>query len=378
MNHAPVKEKNARCHKTRTSSCRRERGISCSKRPPANLQSLVCAGALPQLPFRTASGNTDPVAVRFLETEEGTFFYLASMLFTGCEIELTFSGGTPAYLDLSSGQETVEIRISLQPFQLRSFLIPGKKCEIASFQVMVPEECRRFYADRLAALEKAAATLEENHVGIAAERTVLTELRQAIAEGRFAEAHRLAFLPVMNQLDAKLGNLKQVVRQAEMLRRNEFAVNCGGSAFSVAPSGKLFFPDGPWSDDARYGHYGHYNSVARNTTELRDTTAPEVFKTEAYDIDGYRFRLDNGKYTVRLYLRIGYEPGFEAGKFVFSVTAQGKPLFTDLDLFEACGGDRGKVLVREFDGIEVVNGILTLAFRQKSGLDGNVRLSTGV
>ena len=334
--------------------------------------------ALPRLPFRTVPGGVDPVAVRFLETEEGTFFYLASMLFTGCEVELTFPGGTPDCVDLSSGREMAADRISLLPFQLRSFLIPGKKSEITSFQVKVPEECRRFYAERLAMLEEAAATLEKNQVAIAAERALLAKLDRAIAEGRFAEAHRLAFLPEMTQLNTKLDNLRQVVRQAEMIRRNEFAVDCGGTGFYEAPGDKLFFPDRPWNEEARYGYFGHYNSVARSTSELRDTTAPEVFKTEAYDIDGYRFKLANGRYKVRLYLRIGYEPKFAAGKFVFSVTAQGKPLFTDLDLFEACDGDRGKVLVREFGGIEVDDGTLTLAFRQKQGLDSNVRLCNAI
>ena len=334
--------------------------------------------ALPRLPFRTVPGGTDPVAVRFLQTEEGTYFYLASMLFTGCEVELTFSDGTPECIDLSTGQAWKEKRVALQPFQLRSFLIPGKKCTVSSFRVTVPEECRRFYAGRLAELEKAAATLRRNQVEVVAEAAVLAELKKAVEEERFAEAHRLAFLPVMNQLGAKLADLEKVVRQSEMLRRNEIAIDCGGTAFTLTPEGKLFFPDSPWSDTARYGYFGHYNSVARNTVDLRDAAAAEVFKTEAYDIDGYRFRVDNGRYKVRLYLRIGYEPGFAAGKFVFSVAAQGKPLFTDLDLFEACDGDRGKVLIREFDGIEVSDGILTLAFKQKDGLHSNVRLCNAI
>ncbi len=151
--------------------------------------------------------------------------------------------------------------------------------------------------------------------------------------------HRLVFSRLMNQLLNKMRNIKQVARQSEMIRKNHIAVNCGSGDFYTATDGRLFFPDQKFAGNAVYGYFGKNKSVVRNISGLKDAVTPELFRTEAYDIDGYKFRLANGKYTVRLYMKIGYPSDFKDNKVIFTAYAQGKPLFVKIDMYKASKGD---------------------------------------
>ncbi|MFI7707908.1 malectin domain-containing carbohydrate-binding protein [Nonomuraea sp. NPDC049480] len=77
----------------------------------------------------------------------------------------------------------------------------------------------------------------------------------------------------------------------------------------------------------------------------------------------YRLPVDNGTYQVRLTF---VEPVFaEAGKRVFSVAAEGRDVVSDLDVFQASGG-QGRPIVREAR-VRVTDGQLDLAFTPTAG-----------
>ena len=336
-------------------------------------------GALPKLTFHTVPGSPDPVAVRYLETANGTYFYVTNLLFTPCKVNLIFASPVKSGIALADGSAWNGGELTLKPFELRSFLIPKQKMAISAFEVTVPESCISYYCGKLAELEKSLHLLEKNKVHVGTEKKIVDSIRRALKAGHYFEAHRLIFCPEMNEMNSKIANFDKVVCQSKLIAGNTFAVNCGSGTYYVAPDGRLFFPDQHWSEGKTYGYFGNYRSVMRSITGLAAGDLPELYRNEAYDIDGYRFKLANGKYTVRLYMKIGYDPEFREKMFVFSVFAQEKPLFTNLDLYKKAGGDFGKPVVLEFKNIKVTKGMLTLEFQQPhGGRGGNMRLCNAI
>jgi len=334
--------------------------------------------ALPAQNFVTVNNPNPSITVRYLNTPNGTYFYLVSMVHLNAAAKLDFGGTVPEYVDLSTGEKKSAATIELKPFQLRSFLIPNRTVSLAGASYSFPPELKKFYELRIELLKAALNVLAANRVDVNAERERLGRIGTLLRSENYAEVHRLAFSPLLNQLLNKKQNLKLVMTQSEMIRRNHIAINCGSDEFYTAADGRLFFPDRKYADDARYGYFGGNKSAVRKIDGLKESVTPGLFLTEAYDIDGYKFHLANGKYTVRLYLKIGYPDDFKDNTVIFTAYAQGQPLFRNLDMFRAAGGDFKQPVVKEFKNIAVANGELVLKFEAPKGRPTNHRLCNGI
>lgn len=333
--------------------------------------------ALPRLPFHTVKGSPDPVAVRYLETEDGTYFYLANIIPFAGKVRVDFATPPTRIVDLSAGQPVRGDEFELKPFELRSFLVPAEKDAIVSFRFDPVPECRARYEQELSRIQSEIAALKRNGIACAGAEKAAAELRKAIDDGHFAEAHRLAFLLDIRNLHRSVAHLEETTRQARMIRENRYAVNCGSSRFCTTGDGRLFFPDRRWTEGADYGWVGNCNCVIREVDKMKPSPVRELYRSEAYDIDGYRFRLANGVYTVRLYLKCGWIRGFKPGEFVFSVFADGRELCRNLDLHRQSEGDFERPLVLEFDDVKVTDGVLNLVFKADKQ-KGNVRLCNAI
>jgi len=329
--------------------------------------------ALPALPFRDVPGAEDPVAVRYLETENGTYFYLASLLWAPCRVTVDFADGAAEFRDLGTGKPIDSDTIELDAYQLRSFLIPGKRTAIRSIRVEAPETVVNYYADLLRRFRERLREIGgiRGSEAVAKESEIVARAEQCVASGRYGEAHRLLFSVPLQQFMKSSENAKLVARMQEMLEKNHIAVNCGSDEFYSAPDGRLFFPDAGFEQQGGYGYFGQHKTCKRNIDGLR-TDAPGVFGTEAWDIDGYRFRVPDGNYTVRLYMRFAYEPKFNRkNPLDFSLEANGEPLFRNLDFFREMKGDLRNPVILEFKGVKVAGGLLTL--KCVPGKDSTVR-----
>ena len=105
-------------------------------------------GALPALPFETVPGAQDPVTVRLLNTEDGSYLYAVSMLWSDCESALTLSSGG-ALTDLSTGKTIADGRIRLKPFELRSFHTADTRLRVTAVKTEAPGRVGDFYRERL-------------------------------------------------------------------------------------------------------------------------------------------------------------------------------------------------------------------------------------
>jgi hypothetical protein len=358
--------------------------VGTSGREAEAREFALAYGALPAVPFHDVPGLNDPVTVRYAHTRNGTYVYAVSLLGSPLTLDLTLPAKAGAVTDLSTGTPMPVqgqcLTVALQPFQLRSFLLRGKRAEPFSGRVTVPAATRDAYAANTAAL--AALLAQVQGLGVDAKPQVarLATIQACLAGGAYAEAHRLLVsrwmreLPALRQA-ADAGYLKE---QQAMLARSEIAVNCGSTAFYRAASGKLFFADASYAPGG-YGKVGaRATSVTRSSAGVTGSADPELFATEAYDMDGYRFTVKPGTYTVRLHWKVGYEPGAKPGVFVFSLDIEGRRVLTDYDVYLACGQTFNQAVVAEFKGVDVKDGVLDLGFTVNPGVSPTARLCNAI
>ena len=326
--------------------------------------------ALPAKAFSKVSGIDDPVTARFLHTENGTYFYVVNMFHGNVAVALDFEKALP-YEDLSSGKMIKGETIELKPFQLRSFLFPKGKVQIQNLKLISTDNGSvEFYRKRIAALKAATELLANGKIDVSPEKKDIAHLEQMFAEKRFAELYRAAFAKRMNQLLAKQQNLSNLIRQQRMVDTGHYAVNCGANTFYSAPDGQFFFPDQMFN--GQYGYYGkNYNSCTRDISGITGADIPELYRTEAYFLSGYKFKVSNGSYKCVLYLKPGFKPNFAPGAYCFSVSANGKTVLDKIDLYKLTDGDFNKALKLEVDDIPVTDGELSLEWRHHPSRKGD-------
>ncbi len=323
--------------------------------------------ALPAGDFHDVAGLRDPITVRALQTPQGTYLYAVNLVWLPVRVALGLEGGQVTVTDLSTGQALSppgpQMVVDLKPFQLRSFLLKGP-LDLGKMtgRLEIPPATRGWYTQQVADLSGTIAGLAKSGADVAQQQGRLAAMQDALAHQAYAEVQRLLFSKMMRLL----GPMKEYAAAGyfqtmkAMLARSEYAVDCGSSQFYKAKSGQLYFPDQPYKPGG-YGHVGSYQCVGRSVVGLQGSQDPELFATEAYDLDGYRFTVRNGRYTVRLSFKVGYRPNARPG-LKFNVAIDNKPVLTDFDVFQAAGDNFNRVVVREFKNIQVTNGRLDIDF----------------
>ena len=158
--------------------------------------------------------------------------------------------------------------------------------------------------------------------------------------------------------------LRQNLSQAEVAERSgisaatlkNFENGCGMSLWG------FISPDQAW-DGMTYGYLGKAMRSFRETRHMEATTdCLEVYNTESYDVDGYRFKLEPGTYRLRMLFHCGWEPDWRADWWLFDVTANGQALAKPFDLYKDVGGDINQAAALEKDVTVGADGLLTVRF----------------
>ncbi|MBM4049911.1 MAG: hypothetical protein FJ279_32850, partial [Planctomycetes bacterium] len=250
--------------------------------------------------------------------------------------------------------------IRLKPFELRAFYSKDSRLKISAVKTTVPGRVLDYYRQELDKVQKTVARLTAGKIACGDAEAALARMREMLEGGQLAELHRLRFSLAVSEAMEKADNFANFSEQAAMIRRGHYAVNCGATGFYRAKSGTLFFPDRALGS-GEYGYVGAYQNVVRNTDGLQ-TDDPELFMTEAYGVDAYRFKVTPGKYKVRLYLKAGYKKGFKPDTFVFSVAVQGVPVLENFDVVTACNSDFCQATIKDVSDIEVKTDVLEIKF----------------
>lgn len=340
--------------------------------------------ALPAIPFTDIPGANDPVCARYLSTPEGVYVYAVNRLWTDAAATITFNKPIGDVVDLSSANNkniaAVTLSIPLKPYQLKAYRIAGGALP-RSVASTVDAATKEWYRAKTAAVSAEVKKLTDRGVAIPALTDRLNAILKAVGSGRLAEAHRLLFSKMIDGEIPKLAlaaGKGYLTKQSEMVGASRYAINCGADDYYVAKNGTLFFPDDRPFTPGGYGYIGKRSGVTRDISALREVSDPKLFETEAYDVEGYRFTVKPGAYTVVLYLRIGYPPLQKIGTTLVNFTVAGQKVLENADLYSLCGENVGNVAVKTFKHVVVKGNVLDIICTLKDGLDPSVRLFNAI
>jgi len=338
--------------------------------------------ALPADPFNTVENVTGPITARILNTRAGTYAYFVNTSWSDVEAEVALSeksGGT----ELGTGEKISSasgMNLHLKPYQLRSFLFTAGNLRIDRVETAIPESTMEYFRGQIKQLKNASAQIRASGFDTAVYDGILDDAEKALERKKVDNVMRMLFSTEMRTFKAqKEADEKGFIKkQMDMAARGHFAVDCGSTQYYTASDGTLFAPDRPFREGS-YGYVGNdCKSVGRSVAKIKGTNDPQLFATERYDIDGYRFTVPNGKYTVRLYLKVGYERSAKPGYFVMNLDIQGRRVAENMDVFVEAGSDFDRAFIKEFRGVNVEKGLLDIAFSVPEGISPTARMCNAI
>jgi hypothetical protein len=137
-------------------------------------------------------------------------------------------------------------------------------------------------------------------------------------------------------------------------------VNCGATEPYTDKAGNVWLADQSMETGRNWGAEDGL-TVDRGDLGITGTDAPKIYETERYSMEGYKFTVPNGKYTVRLYFAETYDGIMAEGERVFSVSINGQIVLNDFDPFKEAGGYE-KPIVKTINDVDVTNGQLDIGF----------------
>jgi len=137
-------------------------------------------------------------------------------------------------------------------------------------------------------------------------------------------------------------------------------VNCAATEPYTDKAGNLWLPDQYIEEGKEWG-VADGMTVDRGDLGMTGTDAPRVYETECYSMSAYKFKVPNGKYTVRLHFAETYEGISGEGQRIFSVTINDETFLKDFDPYKEAGGFQ-KPVVKEAKGVIVTGGELVIGF----------------
>jgi len=140
-----------------------------------------------------------------------------------------------------------------------------------------------------------------------------------------------------------------------------YRVSAAAERDYVDGNGCVWKADQAYSETNKWGCLGGLTVRRTAIQSVPGTKAPDVYLTERYSMDGYRFDVPNGMYAVRLHFAETYDGIEKAGDRVFTVKIQGKEAIKDLDVLKEAG-KFATPLVKEVTDIRVTDGKLLIEF----------------
>jgi len=160
----------------------------------------------------------------------------------------------------------------------------------------------------------------------------------------------------------KVEEIKEATKEVQETVKTKLVlrINCGATESYTDKAGNMWLADQSMDSGKEWGAIDGL-TVDRGDISITGTDAPKIYQTERYSMDGYKFTVPNGKYTVRLHFAETYDGIMAEGERVFSVSINGQTVLADFDPFKEAGGYQ-KPVVKTIEDIAVTNGQLAIGF----------------
>lgn len=177
-----------------------------------------------------------------------------------------------------------------------------------------------------------------------------------------------------NSIKAQTDQEAQIVKEPEIVEEPKeieqvqkieetklvLRINCGATEPYTDKAGNTWLADQSSGTDKEWGAIDGL-TVDRGDLGISGTDAPKIYETERYSMEGYKFTIPNGRYTIRLHFAETYDGIMAEGERVFSVSINGRTVLEDFDPFKEAGGYQ-KPIVKTIKDESVTNGELAIRF----------------
>jgi len=113
-------------------------------------------------------------------------------------------------------------------------------------------------------------------------------------------------------------------------------VNCAATEPYTDKAGNVWLVDQVMEEGKTWG-YADGETIDRGDLGITGTDAPNIYETERYSMSAYKFKVPNGKYTVRLHFAETYDGITGDGQRIFSITINERSLQRSRRIPKACG-----------------------------------------
>lgn len=131
-------------------------------------------------------------------------------------------------------------------------------------------------------------------------------------------------------------------------------INCGG------PADLDYLADMLWNQNSEYG-YMDGNISEFPSKEISNTDEDVIYQTERYNMAGYKVRIRNGNYNVKLMFADNYSE--TVGQRVFDIYLEHNRVIENLDIYQQVG--KNTALIKEFADVQVNDEVLDIHFADK-------------
>ena len=139
-------------------------------------------------------------------------------------------------------------------------------------------------------------------------------------------------------------------------------INCGADKSYKDKKGNVWAADNILTKKAKFGAMNG-STVLRDQQKVNGTDCPEIYLSECYGMTGYKIRVPNGKYTVRLHFAETFYDVVDVGGRVFDVMINDKIVLNKLDPYKE-GKGLFMPVVKQFKGIKARNGEILVGFKE--------------
>ena len=146
-------------------------------------------------------------------------------------------------------------------------------------------------------------------------------------------------------------------------------INCGAPQDWLDGPGVRWQADREWTDGHAWGALGGSTVARESTLPILETARPDLYRTERYNLQAYRFLLEAGAYNLRMHFAETFDCNFQAGARSFDVAVNGRTVCERFDPFTEAGGF-GRPVILEVTGCRLADGRLDMMFTKGALING--------
>ena len=219
--------------------------------------------------------------------------------------------------------------------------------------VMFSEEVNQTDAENVS---KYTVTTEGISINNAMLRPDLRSVDLDVNDLDLNDSYLLVVYPVKDKADVP--NVSSLVAKSIIISQPlsfPIKINCAGDSVLG------YLPETSWDQNTEYGSMDGSTMIYDAGLQISGTKEDVIYQSEIYDLVGYKVRVPDGHYNVKLMFA---ENNFDSpGSRVFDVYLEYNRVIENLDIIEQVG--KNAALVKEISNVEVNDGVLDIHFADK-------------